>query len=59
VSRKGETNNILIWALGIQRYNEEMQVKFEYGCGPIIIGEVITLELRKLLENDSVCSFCH
>ena len=44
---------------GIQRYNEEMQVKFEYGCGPIIIGEVITLGLRKLLENDSVYSFCH
>jgi hypothetical protein len=43
---------------GIQRYNEEMQVKFEYGCGLIIIGEVIALGLRKLLENDSVCSFC-
>jgi hypothetical protein len=44
---------------GIQRYNEEMQVMFEYGCGPIIIGEVIALGLRKPLENDSVCSFCH
>jgi DNA-directed RNA polymerase specialized sigma subunit len=44
---------------GIQRYNEEMQVKFEYRCGPIIIGEVIALRHRKLLENDSVCSFCH
>jgi hypothetical protein len=29
--------------LGIQMYHEEMQVKFEYGCGPIIIGEVIAL----------------
>jgi hypothetical protein len=36
---------------------EEMQVKFEYGCGPIIIGEVIALGLRKLLENDGFCSF--
>jgi hypothetical protein len=44
---------------GKQRYNEEMQVNFEYGCSPIIIGEVIALGLRKLLENDSVCSFCH
>jgi hypothetical protein len=33
---------------GIQMYHEEMQVKFEYGCCPIIIGEVITLGLRKL-----------
>jgi hypothetical protein len=41
----------------IQMYHEEMQVKFEYGCGPIIIGEVIALGLRKLLENDSFCSF--
>jgi hypothetical protein len=37
----------------IQIYHEKMQVKFEYGCGPIIIGEVIALGLRKLLENDS------
>jgi hypothetical protein len=44
---------------GTQRYNEEMQVKFEYGCDPIIIGEVIAIGLRKLLENDRVCSFCH
>jgi hypothetical protein len=44
---------------GIQKYNEKMQVKFEYGCGPIIIGEVIAHGLRKHLENDSVCSFCH
>jgi hypothetical protein len=36
---------------GIQMYHEEMQVRFEYGCGPIIIGEVIGLGLRKLLEN--------
>jgi hypothetical protein len=34
---------------GIERYNEKMQVKFKYGCGPIIIGEVIALGLRKLL----------
>jgi hypothetical protein len=32
---------------GIQIYHEEMQVKFEYGCGPIIIGEVAP-GLRKL-----------
>jgi hypothetical protein len=42
---------------GIQMYHEEMQVKFEYGCSPIIIGEVIALGLRKLLKNDSFCSF--
>ena len=34
----------------IQRYNEEMQVKFEYGCGPIIIGEVIALGLENFLK---------
>jgi hypothetical protein len=28
---------------GIQMYNEEIQVKFEYGCNPIIIEEVIAL----------------
>jgi hypothetical protein len=33
---------------GIQMYHEEMQVKFEYGCGPIII-EDIAFGLRKLL----------
>jgi hypothetical protein len=42
---------------GIQMYHEEMQVKFEYGCGPIIIVEVIAIAVRKLLENDSFCSF--
>jgi hypothetical protein len=42
---------------GIQLYHEEVQVKFEYGCDPIIIGEVIALELRKVNENDSFCSF--
>jgi hypothetical protein len=42
---------------GIQMYHEEMQVKFKYGCGPIINGEVFALKLRKLLENDSFCSF--
>jgi hypothetical protein len=35
---------------GIQIYHEEMQVKFEYGCCPIIIGEIIGLGLRKLIE---------
>jgi hypothetical protein len=34
-----------------------MQVKFEYRCCPIIIGEVIALGLRKLIENDSFRSF--
>ena len=34
---------------GIQRYNEEMQVNFEYGCGLTMIGEVIALGLRKLI----------
>jgi hypothetical protein len=34
---------------GIQMYHEEMQVKFEYRCCPIIIGEVIALGLRKLI----------
>jgi hypothetical protein len=38
-------------------YHEEMQVKFEYGCCEIIIGEVIALGLRKLIENDSFHSF--
>jgi uncharacterized membrane protein len=42
---------------GILIYHEEMQVKFEYGCRLIIIGEVIALGLRKLLENYSFCSF--
>jgi hypothetical protein len=42
---------------GIQMYYEEMQVKFEYGCCPIIIGEIIALGLRKLIENDRVRSF--
>jgi hypothetical protein len=37
---------------GIQMYHEEIQVKFEYGCNPIIIGGVIALGLRKLLENE-------
>jgi hypothetical protein len=35
---------------GIQMYHEEMQVKFEYGCCPIIIGEVIALGLRNVLK---------
>jgi hypothetical protein len=41
---------------GIQKYQEEMQVKFEYRCSLIII-EVISLGFTKLLENDSFCSF--
>jgi hypothetical protein len=36
---------------GIQMYHEEMQVKVEYGCCPIIIEGVIALGPRKLLEN--------
>jgi hypothetical protein len=44
---------------GIQMCHEEIQVKFEYGCNPIIIEEVIALGLRKFIdiENDSFCSF--
>jgi hypothetical protein len=42
---------------GIQKYHEEIHVKFEYGCGPIIIGEFIALGLRKRFENDIFCSF--
>jgi hypothetical protein len=42
---------------GIQMYHKEMQVKFEYGCSPIIIGEVIALGLRKLLENEFLFIF--
>jgi hypothetical protein len=37
---------------GIQMYHKEMQVKFEYGCYPIIIEGVIALGLRKRLENE-------
>jgi hypothetical protein len=36
---------------GMQMYHEEIQVKFEYECNPIIIEEVIALGLRKFLEN--------
>jgi hypothetical protein len=42
---------------GIQICHEEMQIRFKYGFGPIIIEGVITLGLRKLLDNDSFCSF--
>jgi hypothetical protein len=31
-------------------HHEEMQVKFEYGCCPIIIAEVIALGLKNLLK---------
>jgi hypothetical protein len=41
----------------IQMYHEKIQVKFEYGCCLIIVGEVIAFGLRKLIENDSFCSF--
>jgi hypothetical protein len=34
----------------IQMYHEEMQVKFKYGCSPIIIGEVIALDLVNFLK---------
>jgi hypothetical protein len=42
---------------GIQMYHEEMKVKLEYTCGPIIIGEVIVIGLKKFLESDSFCYF--
>jgi hypothetical protein len=32
-------------------YHEEIQVKFKYGCNPVIIGEVIALGFRELFEN--------
>jgi hypothetical protein len=38
---------------GMQMYHEEMQVKFEYGCCPNIIGDVIALGLGKHVENVS------
>jgi hypothetical protein len=41
---------------GIQMYHEQMHVKFEYGCCPIMIGEFIALGLRKRLQNDSFIS---
>jgi hypothetical protein len=37
---------------GIQMYHEEIQDKFEYGCNPIIIEEVIAFGLGKFLENE-------
>jgi hypothetical protein len=43
--------------LGIQMYHEDIQFKFEYGYGTIIIGEVIALGLKKGPENESCCSF--
>jgi hypothetical protein len=42
---------------GIQMYHEEMQVKFNYGCDPIIIGEFIALGLRKLIANEVSINF--
>jgi hypothetical protein len=47
----------MIFGIQMYMYHEEMQVKFEYGCDPIIIDGVIVLGLRKLLENDSFCLF--
>jgi hypothetical protein len=41
---------------GIQMYHEEIQVKFEYRCNPIIVG-VIALRLRKPLENEFLFIF--
>jgi hypothetical protein len=35
-----------IWFTDHEMYHEEMQVKLEYGCCPIIIGEVIALGLK-------------
>jgi hypothetical protein len=37
------------WIQMIQMYHEEIQVKFEYRCDPIIIEGVISLGLRKLI----------
>jgi hypothetical protein len=37
---------------GIYMYHEEMQVKFEYGCDPILIEGAIALGHKKLLENE-------
>jgi hypothetical protein len=34
---------------GIKMYHEKMQMKIEYGCYPIIIGEVIALGPRKII----------
>jgi hypothetical protein len=42
---------------GIQMYHKEIQVMFVYGYCTIIIGEVIALGLRKLIENDSFVHF--
>jgi hypothetical protein len=46
---------------GIQMHHEEMQVKLEYGCEPIIIEGAIAqpLDLEKFLKNDSFRSFSH
>jgi hypothetical protein len=41
----------------IQMYHEEMQVKFEYWCEPIIIEGVIAFGLRKLLKNEFLFIF--
>jgi hypothetical protein len=34
---------------GVHMYHDKMPFKFEYGCCPIIIGEVIALGLKKLI----------
>jgi hypothetical protein len=36
---------------GMQKFHEDMQVNFEYGCCPIIIWGVIALGIRKRFEN--------
>jgi hypothetical protein len=47
----------MIFGIQMYMYHEEMQVKFEYGCNPIIIGEVTALGLRKLFENEFLFIF--
>jgi hypothetical protein len=42
---------------GILMYHEEMEIKFEYGCDPIIIEGVTALGLRKLIENEFLFIF--
>jgi hypothetical protein len=35
-----------------------MQVKFKYGCDPIIMKGVIAIGLRKLLEDEFPFNYC-
>jgi hypothetical protein len=50
-------DGLKLYLVYIQMYHEEMQVKFEYGCDPIIIEGVIAFGLRKLLENEFLFIF--